>query len=72
MLLLLLNFYQWPNGKKNVQLLIVTLAAITPNFYIAIGIAGVFDIAKTFNVSADKVTSLTTSCVNLFLNFYLE
>jgi len=51
----------WGSSRKNVQLLIITLAAITPNFYIAIGIAGVFDLAKTFGVSADKITSLTTS-----------
>jgi len=51
----------WNSRRKNVQLLIVTLAAITPNFYVAIGIAGVFDIAKTFDVSADKITSFTTS-----------
>ena len=54
---------KWSERRKNIQLLIVTLAAITPNFYVAIGIAGVFVIAETFGVSADEVTSLTTSCV---------
>ncbi|KLO19177.1 MFS general substrate transporter [Schizopora paradoxa] len=51
----------WSDRRKNIQLLIVTLAAITPNFYVAIGIAGVFVIAETFGVSPDEVTSLTTS-----------
>ncbi|KLO19176.1 MFS general substrate transporter [Schizopora paradoxa] len=51
----------WSNERKNAQLLICTLTAITPNFYDSIGIAGVFVIAETFGVSADRVTSMTTA-----------
>lgn len=50
----------WSDKQKNLQLFIVTLATVTPNFDVGIGIAGLFNVAKTFSVSPDKITSLTT------------
>lgn len=52
---------QWKPAAKAAQLGIVTLAAISPDFNVGIGIAGLQDIAKAFGVSTEKVTSFTTS-----------
>ncbi|OSD00956.1 MFS general substrate transporter [Trametes coccinea BRFM310] len=51
----------WSDWQKHVQLAIVTLAAISPDFNVGIGIAGIQDIAETYGVSAEKITSSTTS-----------
>ncbi|GJE98654.1 MFS general substrate transporter [Phanerochaete sordida] len=51
----------WSDAQKNVQLALVTLAAVSPDFNVGIGIAGLRDIAQTFGVSTEKITSFTTS-----------
>lgn len=56
--------WQWSDNQKNVQLLVLTLASITSELYFGLGVAGVSDIAHTYGVSRDRVTSLTGSCVN--------
>ncbi|EKM52283.1 uncharacterized protein PHACADRAFT_260571, partial [Phanerochaete carnosa HHB-10118-sp] len=51
----------WSDRQKNLQLAIATLAAVSPDFNVGIGIAGLQDIAKTYGVSTEKITSFTTS-----------
>ncbi|CDO78111.1 hypothetical protein BN946_scf184611.g3 [Trametes cinnabarina] len=51
----------WSSWQKNVQLAIVTLSAISPDFNVGIGIAGLQSIAETYGVSTEMVTSFTTS-----------
>ncbi|KAH9941285.1 MFS general substrate transporter [Epithele typhae] len=51
----------WSDGRKNLQLFIVTLAATMPDFLSSIGIAAVSFIAKEFHTSPTTVTQLGSS-----------
>ncbi|KAI0711555.1 MFS general substrate transporter [Earliella scabrosa] len=52
---------QWTNKRKSLQLLIVTLATIIPDFDSSIGIASVFAMANQFHTTPNKVNQLGSS-----------
>ncbi|KAH8917804.1 MFS general substrate transporter, partial [Atractiella rhizophila] len=47
----------WTAGQKNLQLLIVTLAAFVPDFNSSLGIASLFGLAEQYHKSVDHVSS---------------
>ncbi|KIK58511.1 hypothetical protein GYMLUDRAFT_45153 [Collybiopsis luxurians FD-317 M1] len=51
----------WSTRKKNLHLLIITLAAIVPDFDSAIGIAAVFPLAKEYHTSTGNINNLTAN-----------
>ncbi|EJF58944.1 MFS general substrate transporter [Dichomitus squalens LYAD-421 SS1] len=51
----------WSNVRKNFQLLIITLAAITPDFESGIGIADIFALATQFNTTTGHINDLTSN-----------
>ncbi|TFK39737.1 MFS general substrate transporter [Crucibulum laeve] len=51
----------WSDYKKNVQLAIITLAAIVPDFNSGIGIASVFPLAKQFDTTTGRINNLTSN-----------
>ncbi|KAJ7592989.1 MFS general substrate transporter [Mycena floridula] len=51
----------WSEGKKNVQLLIITLAAIVPDFDSGIGIASIFKLAEQYNTNPGVINNLTSN-----------
>ncbi|RDX40795.1 MFS general substrate transporter [Lentinus brumalis] len=51
----------WTNRRKSLQLVIVTLAAITPDFNASIGIASAFAMAKQFNTTANRINQVGSS-----------
>ncbi|PIL36219.1 hypothetical protein GSI_01880 [Ganoderma sinense ZZ0214-1] len=50
----------WSDFRKNFQLLIITLAAITPDFDSGIGIADIFALANQFNTTTGHINNLTS------------
>ncbi|KAH9941295.1 MFS general substrate transporter [Epithele typhae] len=51
----------WSDFEKNFQLLIVTMAAIVPDFDSGIGIADIFALAKTYNTTPNEINNLTSN-----------
>lgn len=51
----------WSSFKKNYLLLIVTLAAITPDFNSGVGIAAIFALATQFNTTTGEINNLTSN-----------
>ncbi|PIL27347.1 MFS general substrate transporter [Ganoderma sinense ZZ0214-1] len=51
----------WTEFRKNVQLLVITLAAITPDFESALGVAALFPLATEFGTTTGYVNNLTTN-----------
>ncbi|KAF8877199.1 major facilitator superfamily domain-containing protein [Infundibulicybe gibba] len=51
----------WSDRRKGVQLLIITLAAIVPDFDSGIGIASVFLLAKEFHTTTGVINNLTSN-----------
>ncbi|KAF8525077.1 MFS general substrate transporter [Hysterangium stoloniferum] len=51
----------WSSFKKNYLLLIITLAAITPDFNSGIGIASIFALAAQFNTTPGVINNLTSN-----------
>ncbi|KAJ3571273.1 hypothetical protein NP233_g3860 [Leucocoprinus birnbaumii] len=56
----------WTDRRKNFQLLIITLAAIVPDFDSGIGIASLFPLAAQFNTSTDEINNLTSKMGKYF------
>ncbi|KXN86661.1 hypothetical protein AN958_09839 [Leucoagaricus sp. SymC.cos] len=50
----------WSNAQKHLQLFIITLAAVVPDFDSGIGIATVFALAKEFHTTTGHVNDLTS------------
>ncbi|GJJ10540.1 hypothetical protein Clacol_004767 [Clathrus columnatus] len=51
----------WSIFKKNYLLLIITLAAITPDFNSGVGIAAIFALATQFDTSTGEINNLTSN-----------
>ncbi|KAI0746560.1 MFS general substrate transporter [Daedaleopsis nitida] len=51
----------WSDFRKHFQLLIVTLAAIAPDFDSAIGIADIFALANQFDTTTGRINNLTSN-----------
>ncbi|KAI0718358.1 MFS general substrate transporter [Cerioporus squamosus] len=51
----------WSNRRKMLQLVIVTLAATTPDFNSSIGVASAFAMAKQFHTTANRINQLGSS-----------
>ncbi|KAM0745607.1 MFS general substrate transporter [Meredithblackwellia eburnea MCA 4105] len=51
----------WSPTKKNIQLLVLTMAAFVPDFSSGIGIAGLFGLAGTFKTTTDEINNLTSN-----------
>ncbi|KAI1794168.1 MFS general substrate transporter [Ganoderma leucocontextum] len=51
----------WSDFRKNFQLFIITLAAITPDFDSGIGIADIFALANQFNTTTGHINNLTSN-----------
>lgn len=51
----------WSMKRKNIQLLIITLAAIVPDFDSGIGIASIFALAHQYNTTPDVINNLTSN-----------
>ncbi|KAJ8073505.1 hypothetical protein PM082_011781 [Marasmius tenuissimus] len=56
----------WSNRRKTLQLIIITLAAIVPDFDSGIGIASIFQLAREFNTTPNDINN-TTSNWSIFL-----
>ena len=48
----------WSPAKKNVQLLVLTMASFVPDFVSGLGIAGLFGLASTFDTTPDEINNL--------------
>ncbi|KAF8962348.1 MFS general substrate transporter [Flammula alnicola] len=53
----------WSDGRKNLLLVIMTLAAIVPDFDSGIGIAAIFALAKQYDTTTGVINNLTSKCV---------
>ncbi|KAF8873115.1 major facilitator superfamily domain-containing protein [Infundibulicybe gibba] len=51
----------WSDLRKTIQLTIVILASIVPDFDVGVGIAGLFSITTTFHTTPEVVTDMTTN-----------
>ncbi|KAF8872729.1 MFS general substrate transporter [Infundibulicybe gibba] len=51
----------WSDRRKGVQLLIIILAAVVPDFDSGIGIASVFPLARQFHTSTGVINNMTTN-----------
>ncbi|KAI0264618.1 MFS general substrate transporter [Gloeopeniophorella convolvens] len=51
----------WPEWQKSVQLAIVTLAAIVPDFDSGIGIAAIFALAEQYGTTPGRINNLTSN-----------
>ncbi|KAL6299412.1 MFS general substrate transporter [Sparassis latifolia] len=51
----------WSDLRKNIQLLIITLAAIVPDFDSGIGIASIFALAKQYDTTPGVINNLTSN-----------
>ncbi|KDR72644.1 hypothetical protein GALMADRAFT_252806 [Galerina marginata CBS 339.88] len=51
----------WSAGRKNVQLFIIILAAIVPDFDSGIGIASVFALSKQYHTTTGHINDLTSN-----------
>ncbi|KIJ24612.1 hypothetical protein M422DRAFT_194494 [Sphaerobolus stellatus SS14] len=51
----------WSDYRKNMQLLIITLAAFTPDFNSGIGIASIFRLAAQYNTTTGEINDLTSN-----------
>ena len=51
--------FQWSNKRKALQLLIVTLAAIVPDFDVGIGIAASFALAEQYDTTTSVINDMT-------------
>ncbi|OBZ77951.1 hypothetical protein A0H81_02079, partial [Grifola frondosa] len=51
----------WSDFRKHLQLLIVTLAAIVPDFDSGIGIASIFALAKQYDTTTGVINNLTSN-----------
>ncbi|TFK41584.1 MFS general substrate transporter [Crucibulum laeve] len=51
----------WSNGRKSLQLLIITMAAIVPDFDSGIGIASIFALAKQYDTTTGVINNLTSN-----------
>ncbi|GJN87833.1 hypothetical protein Rhopal_000788-T1 [Rhodotorula paludigena] len=51
----------WSARKKNIQLLILTMASFVPDFCSGLGIASLFDLARSFDTTTEEINSLTSN-----------
>lgn len=51
----------WSSRRKAIQLIIITLAAIVPDFDSGIGIASIFALAEQFNTTTGVINNLTSN-----------
>ncbi|GAA5996418.1 hypothetical protein JCM5350_005464, partial [Sporobolomyces pararoseus] len=51
----------WSATKKNIQLIILTMAAFVPDFSSGLGIASLFELAKAFRTDVDEINNLTSN-----------
>ncbi|KAF8260910.1 major facilitator superfamily domain-containing protein [Lactarius quietus] len=51
----------WSELRKTVQLVIITLAAVVPDFDSAIGVATIFPLAKQYDSTPGRINNLTTN-----------
>nr|GAT54834.1 MFS general substrate transporter [Mycena chlorophos] len=51
----------WSDWRKSYLLIIITLAAIVPDFDSGIGIAGIFQLAAQYNTTTDVINNLTSN-----------
>ncbi|KAK7451022.1 hypothetical protein VKT23_012698 [Stygiomarasmius scandens] len=53
----------WSDRRKALHLLIITLAAIVPDFDSGIGIASLFQLAEEYNTTTEVINNLTSKFV---------
>ncbi|GAA5826175.1 hypothetical protein JCM11251_007194 [Rhodosporidiobolus azoricus] len=51
----------WSPTKKNIQLLILTMASFVPDFCSGLGIASLFNLAEAFETTPDEINNLTSN-----------
>ncbi|GAA6061104.1 hypothetical protein JCM10212_006135 [Sporobolomyces blumeae] len=51
----------WSPVKKNIQLVILTMAAFVPDFCSGIGIAGLFSLAGTYKTTPDDINNVSSN-----------
>ncbi|ORY88677.1 major facilitator superfamily domain-containing protein [Leucosporidium creatinivorum] len=51
----------WSPRKKNIQLLILTMASFVPDFASGLGIAGLFGLAETFNTTTEEINNISSN-----------
>jgi len=51
----------WSEWRKTVQLIIITLASVVPDFDSAIGIASIFALAKQYDTTPGRINNLTSN-----------
>ncbi|BGP37217.1 hypothetical protein JCM10449v2_001122 [Rhodotorula kratochvilovae] len=51
----------WSIRKKNIQLIVLTMASFVPDFASGLGIASLFDLAAAFNTTTEEINSLTSN-----------
>jgi hypothetical protein len=58
---------QWSDRRKLVQLVIITLAAVVPDFDSAIGIPTLFQLATQYHTTPGEINNLTSKSVNVLV-----
>ncbi|KAG6906434.1 hypothetical protein DXG01_013939 [Tephrocybe rancida] len=61
----------WSARRKTVQLIIITLAAIVPDFDSGIGIAAIFALAKQYNTTTGVINNLTSKTAPQVTGLYV-
>ncbi|KZT22763.1 MFS general substrate transporter [Neolentinus lepideus HHB14362 ss-1] len=56
----------WSNHRKTVQLIVITLAAIIPDFDSGVGIAAIFALAKQYGTTTGVINNLTSKWLEYF------
>ncbi|KAJ7690392.1 major facilitator superfamily domain-containing protein [Mycena rosella] len=57
----------WSDARKNLQLLIITLASIVPDFVGSIGVASIFPLAAEYHTTADHINAISSNWAILLL-----
>ncbi|KAJ7855075.1 MFS general substrate transporter [Mycena leptocephala] len=64
----LLDLQNWSPGQKALQLFIITLASIVPDFDSGIGITAIFALAEQYKTTPDEINNLTSNSVIISRN----
>ncbi|THH09580.1 hypothetical protein EW145_g1919 [Phellinidium pouzarii] len=51
----------WSNSRKMLHLIVITLAAVVPDFDSGVGIAGIFALAQQFDTSTGVINNMTSN-----------
>ncbi|TFY56377.1 hypothetical protein EVJ58_g7683 [Rhodofomes roseus] len=53
--------FKWSTARKSMQLFVITLAAIVPDFDSGIGVAAIYGLARQYDSTTGEINNLTSN-----------